>query len=70
VLYINGEWRNSPSDDTFNVYNPGNGEIVDSFAEGNAHDTTEAVKAAEAAFSACTILNVRQKIVTHTSKYC
>lgn len=51
MLYINGEWVSSVSDETLTVYNPATNEKVGEIAYGNKEDTEKAIHAAEQAFS-------------------
>ncbi|MDM5340218.1 aldehyde dehydrogenase family protein [Fictibacillus enclensis] len=49
-MYVNGEWTESRSNETFNVLNPANSEKLYSVPRGKAEDIHEAVKAARTAF--------------------
>ena len=49
---INGRWVNSASGKTFDVFNPADGSIIASVAEGDAEDINRAVAAARRAFEA------------------
>lgn len=49
-LYINGQWVQAESGETFNVYNPGTGEVVSPVPYGGAKEATLAVDAAHEAF--------------------
>ncbi|TKD67714.1 aldehyde dehydrogenase family protein [Pseudalkalibacillus hwajinpoensis] len=49
-LFINGEWTASEAKRTFDVVNPGNGELVAKVASGTEKDVDRAVEAAAAAF--------------------
>ncbi len=49
-MIINGEQVDSLSGNTYPVYNPANGEIVDTAPKGDASDVDAAVNAAEDAF--------------------
>src|SRR5690625_216773 len=48
--YINGEWVDSTSDQTEEVYNPATGEVIAYVPIGTAADVDRAVKVANAAF--------------------
>ncbi|MFP7175496.1 aldehyde dehydrogenase family protein [Priestia filamentosa] len=49
-LFINGEWTNSVSGETFESINPGTGEVHAVVAQGSVEDLNNAVKAARQAF--------------------
>jgi len=49
-LFINGEWVEAASGQTFDTPNPATGETLASVAEGDAEDIDRAVRAARAAF--------------------
>ena len=50
-LYINGKWKNSSDNSTFNSVNPSNpNEIIGTFSRGTKEDAEEAVAAANKAF--------------------
>lgn len=49
-LYINGEWVDSNSKTTFDVFNPATGELVKSVAYAGLEDTDKAINAADEAF--------------------
>ncbi|MCL5773657.1 MAG: aldehyde dehydrogenase family protein [Firmicutes bacterium] len=49
-LYINGEWVNSTSGETFESINPATEEVIGIFQKGNKEDVKSAVEAAESAF--------------------
>jgi len=52
-LFINGEWVNSDSGQTFSRFNPADpDEVIGEFQKGNLHDVKKAVDAAEQAFPA------------------
>src|SRR5690348_4288626 len=44
--YINGQWVSSQSGETFQVYNPSNGEEIGSLPNCNIQDAEKAVQAA------------------------
>jgi len=48
-LYINGEWVESPSGQTFQTTNPATGEILATFPKGTEEDVHKAIEAAEKA---------------------
>ncbi|MEP1470256.1 MAG: aldehyde dehydrogenase family protein, partial [Halieaceae bacterium] len=49
--YINGEWVDADSGDTFAVLNPANGEVVAEVAKVGAEETARAIAAADAAMT-------------------
>src|SRR5437899_3169410 len=49
-MYINGEWVDSKSTQTFPVYDPASEEVVAQVPDANADDVSRAVRAAKAAF--------------------
>jgi len=51
-MYINGEWLDAVSGQTFEVTNPATGEVIGSVPDGGAADAEAAIAAAEAAFPA------------------
>ncbi len=52
-LFIDGEWVNSESGETFTRVNPADpNEVIGEFQKGNAPDAEKAVDAAEKAFDA------------------
>ena len=51
-LFINGEWRNAHSGETFDVINPGTGELITKVASAGKQDIDDAVKAASDAAEA------------------
>jgi succinate-semialdehyde dehydrogenase/glutarate-semialdehyde dehydrogenase len=50
-MYINGEWADASSGETYEVMNPANGQVVDTAPLATKEDARRAVEAAEAAFS-------------------
>lgn len=50
MLYIDGQWIESESNNQFSVYNPANGEELEKVADGNKNDTKKAIEAAAASF--------------------
>ncbi|MBB6454719.1 succinate-semialdehyde dehydrogenase/glutarate-semialdehyde dehydrogenase [Salirhabdus euzebyi] len=51
MLYINGEWRNANSGETFEVVNPATGQVIANVASGGRDETEEAIKCANVAFA-------------------
>jgi aldehyde dehydrogenase (NAD+) len=49
-LFINGKWEQASSGETFDVFNPANGQLVAKVAKGTTADVDRAVKAARDAF--------------------
>ena len=49
-LFINGKWEQASSQETFDVFNPANGQLVARVAKGTEEDVDRAVKAARDAF--------------------
>ena len=49
-LFINGEWNDSSSDNSFPVYDPSTEEVIAQVPDANAKDVDRAVAAAKAAF--------------------
>jgi len=49
-LYIDGEWTEAASGESFSTYNPATGEKIADIAKGGAEDVDRAVKAARRAF--------------------
>src|SRR6185436_19899300 len=49
-MYINGEWVDSKSGETFPVYDPSTEEVIAQVPDANAEDVDRAVAAAKAAF--------------------
>lgn len=60
-LFINGKWEPASSQDTFNVYNPANGQLVARVAKGTAADVDRAVMAARNAFDNTDWKNMKPK---------
>jgi len=46
-LLINGQWQDAKSGETFDVINPGTGELITKVASGGADDINLAVEAAK-----------------------
>ncbi|WP_077214280.1 NAD-dependent succinate-semialdehyde dehydrogenase [Bacillus dakarensis] len=59
MLYIDGQWRKSESE--FNVYNPANGEVIGTAADGNKSDTKNAIEAAKTAFASWSKLTAYER---------
>ena len=51
-MFINGEWVSADSGKTRDIFNPANGELVATVADGGVEETRRAVDAAAAAFPA------------------
>ncbi|MFQ6062051.1 MAG: aldehyde dehydrogenase family protein [Methanosarcinales archaeon] len=49
-IYINGEWVDSTSKETFETINPATGEILAKFPKGTSEDVFRAIDAADSAF--------------------
>src|SRR5512133_4256908 len=49
-MYINGEWVDSKSGETFPVYDPSTEEVIAQVPDANAEDVNRAVAAAKVAF--------------------
>lgn len=49
-LFINGKWEPASNQETFDVFNPANGQLVAKVAKGTAADVDKAVQAARDAF--------------------
>lgn len=49
-LFINGKWEPASSQETFDVFNPANGQLVAKVAKGTVADVDKAVQAARDAF--------------------
>jgi aldehyde dehydrogenase (NAD+) len=79
-LFINGEWKQAESGQTFDVTNPATGEVIATAAKGSKEDVDKAVKAAREAFEneewremkpkdRAVILNaIAQKITIHAEE--
>lgn len=63
MLYINGEWREALTGQTFDVTNPATGEVVGTVAKGGMADTEAAIKAAKAAFRSWSLLTAKERYV-------
>jgi len=51
-MYIGGEWVDATNNETYEDYNPFNGEVFATVPRGKREDTTRAIEAAAAAFPA------------------
>src|SRR5690242_13321580 len=49
-MYINGEWVLSESNQTREIINPANGEVIGTVTEGSIEDAKKAIEAARKAF--------------------
>ncbi|HYA24314.1 MAG TPA: aldehyde dehydrogenase family protein, partial [Terriglobales bacterium] len=49
-MYVNGEWVDSKSNETFAVYDPASEEVIARVPDAGAEDVNRAVAAAKAAF--------------------
>jgi succinate-semialdehyde dehydrogenase / glutarate-semialdehyde dehydrogenase len=61
MLYIDGEWRASGSERTFESTNPATGESLGEIADGNAEDTRAAIDAAARALPAWSALTAYER---------
>jgi len=59
--YINGQWVDADSGDTFDVTNPANGEVVATIASCGADETRRAIEAANEAWPAWRALTVKER---------
>ncbi len=57
-LFINGKWTEASSGETFNSYNPANGEVIGSVQMGGIEDTEKAIRSARDAFHDWTTTNI------------
>ena len=60
-MYIDGQWVNSTSGKTFDVFNPCNGEKIGEAADGDGEDANLAIAAAQRAFGSWSSLSVYQR---------
>ncbi len=60
-MYINGEWRESGSNGTFEVTDPATGAVIGRVADGGQAEAREAIAAAEAAFAGWAGLTAYQR---------
>src|SRR5215472_13955928 len=49
-VFIDGEWRDASSGETFPSINPSNGEVIAEIAKGTREDTQAAIAAARRSF--------------------
>lgn len=61
MLYINGEFCNAKSNQTFDVINPATGEVVETVAKGGAEDAQAAIDAAQAALQPWSRLTAKER---------
>ena len=59
--YVNGEWIDADSGETFDVLDPASGQLVGAVANVGANETRRAVEAANAAFPAWRALTAKQR---------
>ena len=50
-IFINNQWQNSGSENTFPVYNPADGMLITNVADAGVAETNQAIEAAAKAFS-------------------
>ncbi len=60
-LYINGEWKEAQSGETFAVTNPSNGKVVAHIPKGGRYETREAIEAAGEAFKSWSKLTAAER---------
>ena len=60
-LYIDGEWRDGATGETFDVLNPADESVITSVASGKIEDATACVDAAEAAFASWAAKSPRER---------
>lgn len=60
-LFINGKWELASGQETFDVFNPANGQLVAKVAKGTAADVDKAVQAARDAFDNTEWKNMKPK---------
>ena len=60
-LYIDGEWRNGATGETFDVLNPADESVITSVASGKIEDATACVDAAEVAFASWAAKSPRER---------
>lgn len=61
MLYINGEWVQSETNQFFSVTNPANGEIIGEVADGSRQDAQKAIEASHQAFAAWSTLTAYER---------
>ncbi|OZU88017.1 succinate-semialdehyde dehydrogenase (NADP(+)) [Virgibacillus indicus] len=60
-LYINGEWIDAVSGETYEVTNPATGEVVSEVAYGDERDAKKAIEAANLAFGFWSTSSVKER---------
>lgn len=60
-FYINGEWTESISGETYEVTNPATGETVSEVAYGDERDAKKAIEAADSAFESWSAATVNER---------
>jgi aldehyde dehydrogenase (NAD+) len=61
-LFINGEWqKSSNNNETIDVFNPANGELVSTSASANEDDVNNAIAAAKNAFTSWSATSAKQR---------
>ncbi|TRZ36886.1 NAD-dependent succinate-semialdehyde dehydrogenase [Niallia circulans] len=63
MLYINGEWVEANSGETYPVLNPATGELIEETAKGGKKDAKAAIVAAKEALSAWSKLTAKDRYV-------
>ncbi|MBN8824487.1 MULTISPECIES: NAD-dependent succinate-semialdehyde dehydrogenase [unclassified Spirosoma] len=59
--YVNGQWVNAASGDTFDVTNPATGEVIASVTDMDQNDVQKAIEAAHAAWPAFRDLTAKER---------
>lgn len=60
-MYINGEWKDAISNNTYKSLNPATGEVVSEVAYGDARDAAEAIESAANAFKDWAALTAKER---------
>ncbi|MFT9849746.1 NAD-dependent succinate-semialdehyde dehydrogenase [Aneurinibacillus sp. REN35] len=60
-MYINGEWVEAESEETYEVMNPATGELIGTASFGDGRDAKKAIAAADAAFKGWSQLTARER---------
>ena len=68
-LFINGEWLEGSSNETFNVLNPASEEIITAVASADVNDAKKAIDAAESAFKEWSKTSPRDRSVILKNAY-
>ena len=68
-LFINGEWLEGSSKETFNVLNPASEEIITAVASADVNDAKKAIDAAESAFKEWSKTSPRDRSVILKNAY-